>query len=395
MAGPFFGIGLALLLAGLGRIALSQSHSALLSWALIALGAASMVAAIFMRRRTPKGVEEVRQKAIHQKTQGRQSPAIAQGSGTQHIHINYPGNPVQEGSVKILPKVMAVRYGRAPSGDREGLYLENDREAVFEVQPEPLIVGRGTVRFAVVNTLKKAAFSMATINFCEGHGSVQLDPVWRKAMEDQQGFGVEIPLRMIYRNYEGQWFRCVCRFERDLLVRGDSPFVVTTLRQEPMNDDGPAGSLCFGQTTFADFPPGMGNQAYVIEILNSERGYDRKYHGVKAELTFTHCHNKETLKRTGWLTALDTAKVTDWRAESVTLDSRMQNRIWLIVCVRSNVTRGTYWYSGPQFEYSPFMEGALLSHESQRFTFGKWEVKIAVTCDGDERLDREEYFQAE
>jgi hypothetical protein len=227
MAGPFFWIGLALLLAGLGRIGLSDWQGTLLSWTLLGLGGAfmfvAMIAAIFKRRRSSNDAGVVPQTAIDQNTHGSHSPAIAQGSGTQHIHI-YPATlptplpsqaPNPELSTKTLPKVIAVRYGLGPNGSQEGLYLENDGETVFEVQPEPLIIGQGIVRFALVNTLKKDAFSMATIEVSEGHGSFQLDPVWRKAMEEQKEFGLEMPLLIVYRNYEGQWFRCVCKFERN------------------------------------------------------------------------------------------------------------------------------------------------------------------------------------
>jgi len=199
---------------------------------------AAIVAVLVARRRLHKtAVTPVT--AIDQKTHGSHSPAIAQGSGTQNIHIYSPTFPVPpvphtpdpQSSTNTLPKVMAVRYGRAPDGQREGLYLDNDGTTAFEVQPEPLSIGQGAVTFAAIATLQKNAFSMAQIESCEGHGSFQLDPVWRKALDDQRVKALEIPLRIVYRNYEGQSFKCFCRLERDVNVKGDSPFVVTTLRQ--------------------------------------------------------------------------------------------------------------------------------------------------------------------
>jgi hypothetical protein len=92
-------------------------------------------------------------------------------------------------------------------------------------------------------------------------------------------------------------------------------------------------------------------------------------------------------------------KIVGLQTESAELDSRSNNRIWLIVYVRTHVPPAQYCYSGPPpyglESYHPLMEGLALSGESQRFRFGRWEVKIAVTCDSGEKLERTEHFHAE
>ena len=113
-ASTLFGIALALILDGIGRIGLSDWQATLLSWILFVLGGLFMFAAIFKRRKSRKSQPHP---SINQKTHGSHSPAIAQGSGTQNIHIYPPAIPAPlpahtlspELSTKTLPKVMAVR----------------------------------------------------------------------------------------------------------------------------------------------------------------------------------------------------------------------------------------------------------------------------------------------
>ena len=154
--------------------------------------------------------------------------------------------------------------------------------------------------------------------------------------------------------------------------------------------------LRFGETMHIDIGTGRGHEAFLIAIHNVERSYQYKCHGIKAELTFTHSHSKETFKQTGWFAWLHEGRIADLVESSVTLDSRDQNQTWLIVYVNSNLDdNGQYWFAGPQYELSPLMAQAMLSHSSQRLSFGSWQVKVAITSDGDDKLERLIQIQAE
>ena len=76
-----------------------------------------------------------------------------------------------------------------------------------------------------------------------------------------------------------------------------------------------------------------------------------------------------------------------------------QSDIFVIVYVRTHVPPACYSYSGPPPygapDYSPLMEGLLLSDKRQRFRFGKWDAKIIVTCESGETLETSEPIQAE
>ena len=155
-------------------------------------------------------------------------------------------------------------------------------------------------------------------------------------------------------------------------------------------------ALKFGVETFADIGFGPGHQARVIAIDNVVRSHQYFCHGVKAELTFTHNHSKETFKRSGWFTPTQDGKVSDPFFASVTLDSKDHKRTWLIVCVQSNLgRRGQYWFAGPQNGLSPLMADAVLSDASQRLSFGEWQVQITITSDGADKLDRMMSIDAE
>jgi hypothetical protein len=159
------------------------------------------------------------------------------------------------------------------------------------------------------------------------------------------------------------------------------------------------GALVFGQRIFTPIGQVPGYEARAVEIHNSQRDYEQTYHGVRAELIFTHCDHKETIRKTAWLTGMKFGKMVGLQTQSADLDAKKNNRIFVIVYVRTHVPPACYSYLGPPPydapDYSPLMEGLLLSHESQQFRFGKWEVKLVVTCDSGEIMETTELFNAD
>ena len=162
-----------------------------------------------------------------QSTQGNFSPIAGRD---MHFH------GVQSSSVADIPKVIAVKFGRSSDGYREGLYIENDGATVFEVKPDPLILPDGVqVTFDSISTLKKGdrAFCFSHVELSPTSGAIFLDADWIRLANKHPGFtDSELPLRIVYRDYGGNWFRCICVFKRDVGIHGDSPFSVTTMRQE-------------------------------------------------------------------------------------------------------------------------------------------------------------------
>jgi len=153
--------------------------------------------------------------------------------------------------------------------------------------------------------------------------------------------------------------------------------------------------LQFGETMFADIGPGMGNQALLIAVQNAEMGFEHSFHNVQAELTFTNIYSKETIKTPGWFTLLHNGKVIASPINSITLNSRNSSERWLIVYVRSNIHTGQYWFAGPQNELTPLVAWTVLTDKRQHLFFGKWQIKIIITCDSGDRIDREIEVQAE
>ena|SRR5579862_1010834 len=163
---------------------------------------------------------------------------------------------------------------------------------------------------------------------------------------------------------------------------------------EPVESE---SALCFGQSTHVQFPNTTGLEAWAVQICNPERRYDRKFHGVKADLTFTRTMPEETLKKPGWLTWLKSGTLVDVRQSSVSLDSRQNSSVWLILYIRSHLEdKGTYWYAGPDLDNSVLVETTMLTNKGHQLTFGEWQLKISVTYDGDKgkRLERTEFVQA-
>lgn len=161
------------------------------------------------------------------------------------------------------------------------------------------------------------------------------------------------------------------------------------IASSPVSD----GKLRFGVHNRVDIGPGLGNQAELIAIENIERGYEYRCHGLKAELTFTHVHTKEAFKKPGWFASIDNGKISALPVESASLSSKDHNLTWLILYI-NNVPKGQFWFGGPQLELTPLMESFVLTHENQRLSYGRWQLKITITTDGPERLERTVQVQA-
>jgi hypothetical protein len=141
-----------------------------------------------------------------------------------------------------------------------------------------------------------------------------------------------------------------------------------------------------------------GHEALLITLSNCEKRYQYRCHDVRATLSFTHEHSRETVKKKGWFCSIDEriGRVCDWPANTMTLDSKTQSRTWLIVYLNRNVgPMGQFWYMGPEPELSPLMADSLLSHENHRLLFGTWNVKIVITSEGNEGAERTMTLQAE
>lgn len=162
--------------------------------------------------------------------------------------------------------------------------------------------------------------------------------------------------------------------------------------------DPAASKLQFGEFNQVDIGPGIGNQAALIAIHNVENRYDYRCHGIKAELTFTHPHSKETFKLKGWFASINNiGRIVEKPVDSLTLDSRSRKHAWLILYVRSYAEKGQYRFvePGPAVEVVPVSDWTPNLNGSNRLSFGEWQIKIAITSDGDDKLQRLHQFHAE
>src|SRR5262249_30252224 len=126
----------------------------------------------------------------------------------------------------------------------------------------------------------------------------------------------------------------------------------------------------------------------------TERRYDYRCHGLRAELRFTHTQTQEIFTKTGWFATIDNGKIGASPEASLSLSSKDHNQTWLILYIQSNIHHGQYWFAGPQNELSPLMEWSVLTLDSQRLSFGEWQIRITISTDGEDRLERTVTIQA-
>jgi hypothetical protein len=152
------------------------------------------------------------------------------------------------------------------------------------------------------------------------------------------------------------------------------------------------GRLQFGELNQVDIGPGVGNRAVLIGIHNVELGFWYKCHNVRAELTFTHSHEKETFKIPGWLASIDNGRISGRPVQALTLDSKERRLTWLILYVESNVRAGRYRFvaPGPPLEPPSTTDWTLGLDDNTRLSFGTWQIRIVVTGDGEDKLERTE-----
>lgn len=176
--------------------------------------------------------------------------------------------------------------------------------------------------------------------------------------------------------------------------------VLSTPRSSAGSPNGSAIRLQVGEHNRVHIGPGIGNEAVLLGIQNVEQGYQYKCHGMRAELTFTHSHSKETFRLPGWFASIDNGRIAAMPVDSLMLDSKEQSRTWLILYVTSHLHEtGQYRFPapGPPVMGGPPSDGDWTVNvtEVNRLSYGKWEVSIAIRSDGQDRLDLIEQIQAD
>jgi hypothetical protein len=158
-----------------------------------------------------------------------------------------------------------------------------------------------------------------------------------------------------------------------------------------------ASRLQFGELNRVDIGPGIGNRVIVIGIHNIELEFWYKCHNVRAELTFTHSHTKETFTIPGWFASIGNGKIVDKPIQSLTLDSKDRRLTWLILYVISNLKNGHYRFvaPGPALEPVPIADWTVNLDDDMRLSFGNWQIGIVVTADGEDKLERVQEVHAD
>lgn len=141
-------------------------------------------------------------------------------------------NGPDSGLPDLRPKLVPVRYGTAPGGMGEALYMENDGTPAFDVKVAPIHVGPWTITFSEVERIKATAHASAWISK-GSEGCTALDAPWRESW-DAMGKPPGVPMSMVYRDFDGTWYESVCALDRDVLNR-ETGFAVRFLRQRTIS----------------------------------------------------------------------------------------------------------------------------------------------------------------
>ena len=290
------------------------------------------------------------------------------------------------------PRVVATKYGNLPNG-KEALYLHNEGEVAHGVRAEDLKIGEWVVKFDDELPLLKTEdrLRVASILKITHLGNTEhldtvdsLDYAWRDAQKP--GVIERLPIRISYRDFEGNQFQTVCSLERDVLVRGDAPFRVTGCRDEPVDNvrlPERDGSVAL-KPTLVDKGPGNAEPAlpgfkrtYIVGVQNGQMALKVTAHNVQAYLEYTHADGIDRFKTdpAGWITT---------RAEkrpscSTTLDlgSGEMQKLILLGATESGEAQTITVEGNMGTRVGP---GKVLK-------YGDWTVRGTVTADNCEPLD--------
>jgi hypothetical protein len=151
-----------------------------------------------------------------------------------------------------------------------------------------------------------------------------------------------------------------------------------------------SGRLAFVHSMHHPIGAGIGNKALMILIVNTVMDFMYLCRDVKANLTFTHLHTKETFTKDGWFVIFDKDKARK-PVGSVSLSSN--EHAWIVLHV-SNVD-GDYPFCGPGGAIDSLFDWTTTLDERERLSFGRWQIRIAVTSSSGDGLYREIEIQAQ
>lgn len=131
------------------------------------------------------------------------------------------------------PRLAPVRYDKLSlTSLQHGLFIGNEGEPAYDVSVEPLKLGRRTVEFAKIDRLDKGTPVFSGVDISD-YGAIQKRNLiwalqeWQAAVQQRH---IVIPFNIIYRDFDGVWYRSVCELGFSLFRQEE--VTVRFVRQE-------------------------------------------------------------------------------------------------------------------------------------------------------------------